>query len=204
VRIENTLDSVFLLIAVEKMPGWIRTAEIVLGLVSLFAGALVIAYPGLGFFTLEVILAVGLIFLGSRDVVLGAVGAFLPKWLRAADIVFGVLAFILSVIVIASPGVAATTLVIFLYFALFVRGVAAIFMAQAGKMFSTRLRAASAVAGVLSIILAIVFLAYPGLAIGTLIFVLSVGLLFVGIESIAAGVIGREIVPAIGSVERKI
>ncbi len=48
------------------MPGWVRTAEIVLGLVSLFAGALVIAYPGLGFFTLEVILAVGLIFLGSR------------------------------------------------------------------------------------------------------------------------------------------
>ncbi len=201
---KDALDSVFLLIAVEKMPGWVRTAEIVLGLVSLFAGALVIAYPGLGFFTLEVILAVGLIFLGSRDIVLGAVAAVLPKWLRAADIVFGVLAFILSAIVIASPGVAATTLVIFLYFALFVRGVAAISMAQAGKMFSTRLRAVSAVVGALSIILAIVFLAYPGLAIGTLIFALSVGLLIVGIESIAAGVIGREIVPLIGSVERKI
>ena len=201
---ENVLESVFRLIAVEKMPGWVRTAEIVLGLVSLFAAALVIAYPGLGFFTLEVILGVGLIFLGSRDIVLGAVGTFLPKWLRAADIVFGVLAFILSVIVIASPGVAATTLVIFLYFALFVRGVAAVSMAQAGKMFSTRLRAASAVVGVLSIILAIVFLAYPGLAIGTLIFVLSVGLLFVGIEAIAAGLIGREIVPLIGSVQRKI
>ncbi len=201
---ERALESVLRLVAVEKMPGWVRAAEIVLGLVSLFAGALVIAYPGLGFFTLEVILAVGLIFLGSRDVVLGAVGTFLPKWLRATDIVFGVLAFILSVIVIASPGVAATTLVIFLYFALFVRGVAAISMAQAGKMFSSRLRAVSAVVGVLSIILAIVFLAYPGLAIGTLIFVLSVGLLFVGIEAIAAGVIGREIVPLIGSVERKI
>ncbi len=180
-----------------------KNREIVLGLVSLFAGALIIAYPGLGFFTLEVILGVGLIILGSRDIVLGAVGTFLPKWLCAADIVFGVLAFILSVIVIASPGVAATTLVIFLYFALFVRGVAAISMAQAGKMFSTRLRAVSAVVGALSIILA-VFLAYPGLAIGTLIFALSVGLLFVGIEAIAAGVIGREIVPLMGSVERKI
>jgi uncharacterized membrane protein HdeD (DUF308 family) len=204
VHTETALESVFVLVAIEKMPGWVRTAEIVLGLVSLFAAALVLAYPGLGFFTLEVILGVGLIFLGSRDIVLGAVGTFLPKWLRAADIVFGVLAFVLSVIVIASPGVAATTLVIFLYFALFVRGVAAISMAQAGKMFSNRLRGASAVVGVLSIILAIVFLAYPGLAIGTLIFVLSVGLLFVGIEAIAAGVIGREIVPIIGSVERKI
>jgi uncharacterized membrane protein HdeD (DUF308 family) len=191
------------LVAIEKMPGWVRAAEIVIGLVSLFVGFLVIAYPGLGFFTLEVILAVGLIFLGSRDIVLGSMGRFLPKWLRTADIVFGVLAFILSVIVIASPSVAATTLIIFLYFALFFRGVAAISMAQAGKMFSTRLRATSAVLGVLSIILAIIFLVYPGLAIGTLIFALSIGLLLVGIEAIAAGVIGREIVPLIGSVQSK-
>src|SRR5258708_30329180 len=123
----------FALVAIEKMPGWTRAAEIVLGLVSLFAGALVLAYPGLAFFTLVAILAVGLILLGSRDIALGAMGKFLPRWLRAADIVFGGLAFILSSIVIASPGVAVTTLVCFLSFALFVRGVAALTMAVAGK-----------------------------------------------------------------------
>jgi len=186
------------------MPGWVRTAEIVLGLMSLLAGLLVIAYPGLAFFTLVAILAVGLIFLGSRDIVLGAMGTLLPRWLRAADTVFGVLAFVLSVIVLASPGVAIATLVIFLYFALFVRGVAALTMAGAGKMLPTRLRTASGIVGVLSIVLAIVFLAFPALAIGTLIFLLSVGLLFVGIEAIAAGVVGREIVPVIASVQRKI
>jgi len=74
-------------------------------------------------------------------------------------------------------------------------------MAGAGKMFLPGLRAASGVVGVLSIILAIVFLAFPGLAIGTLIFLLSIGLLFVGIEAIAAGVVGRELVPVIGSVQ---
>ncbi len=198
------LRLVFFLVAIEKMPGWTRAAEIVLGLVSLLAGLLVLAYPGLAFFTLVAILAVGLIFLGSRDIVLGAMGTFLPRWLRAADIVLGVLAFILSAIVIASSGVAVTTLVIFLYFALFVRGVAALTMAGAGKTFPSRLRAASGVVGVLSIILAIIFLAFPALAIGTLIFLLSIGLLFVGIEAIAAGVVGREIVPVIGSVQSKI
>ncbi len=186
------------------MPGWTRAAEIILGLVSLVAGLLVIAYPGLGFFTLVAILAVGLIFLGSRDIVLGAMGTFLPRWLRAADIVSGVLAFILSAIVIASPGVAITTLVIFLYFALFVRGVAALTMAGAVKMFPPPLRAASGVVGVLSIILAIIFLAFPLLLVGTLIFLLSIGLLFVGIEAIASGVVGREIVPVVGSVQSKI
>src|SRR5467141_381264 len=138
------------------MPGWTCAAEIVLGLVSLFAGALVLAYPGLAFFTLVAILAVGLIFLGFRDIVLGAMGTFLPRWLRAADIVFGLLAFILSAIVIASLGVAGTTLVIFLYFALFVRGVAALTLAGAGKMFPSRLRAASGGGGGLCVILAIV------------------------------------------------
>ncbi len=194
----------FPLVAIEKMPGWTRAAEIVLGSVSLFAGALVLAYPGLAFFTLVAILAVGLIFLGSRDIVLGAMGMFLPRWLRTANIVFGVLAFILSAIVIASPAVAITTLVIFLYFALFVRGVAALTMAGAGKMFPPRLRAASGVVGVLSIILALIFLAFPLLLVGTLIFLLSIGLLFVGIEAIASGVVGREIVPVISSVQSKI
>jgi uncharacterized membrane protein HdeD (DUF308 family) len=186
------------------MPGWTHAAETVLGLVSLFAGALVLAYSGLAFFSPVAILAVGLIFLGSRDIVLGAIGTFLPGWLRAADIVFGVLAFILSALVIASPGVAIRTLVIFLYFALFVRGVAALTMAGAGKMFPPRLRAASGVVGLLSIILAIIFLAFPALAVGTLILLLSIGLFSVGREAIAAGVIGREIVPLIGSVQRKV
>lgn len=90
----------FFLVAIEKMPGWVRAAEIILGLVSLAAGILVIIYPGLGFFTLVAIVAVGLIFLGWRDIVLGAVGKFLPTWLRAADIILGVLAFVLSAVVI--------------------------------------------------------------------------------------------------------
>jgi uncharacterized membrane protein HdeD (DUF308 family) len=204
VRVSYSHGPVLCLIAIEKMPGWVRAAEIVLGLVSLVAGLLVIAFPGLAIFTLIVLLSVGLIFLGSRDIVLGAMGTFLPKWLRAADIVFGVLAFILSVIVIASPGVAVTTLVIFLYFALFVRGVAAISMAGAAKMFSSRLRAASAIAGILSIILALVILAFPALAIATIVLLLSLGLLFVGIEAIVAGVIGREIVPVVGTVSSRV
>jgi hypothetical protein len=47
--------------------------------------------------------------------------------------------------------------------------------------------------GVLSIILSIIFLAFPALALATLIFLLSIGLLFVGIEAIAAGVIGERL-----------
>lgn len=185
------------MISVEKMPAWVRAAEIILGLVSLAAGIWVLAYPGLGFLTLILILAVGLIFLGSREIVLGAMGTFLPRWLRAANIFLGVLAFILSLVVLAEPGFAVLTLVALLYVALFVRGVAGLTLGAAGRQISTRLRAASSVVGVLSIILSIVILAIPALAIATLIFLLSIGLLVTGLEAIAAGIIGRNLVPVI-------
>jgi len=183
------------MIAIEKMPSWIRAAEIILGLVSLLAGIYVLAYPLVAVFTLIVLLAVGLIFLGARDIVLGAMGKFLPSWLRAANIVLGVLAFVLSVVVINQPGFAVRTLVLLLYVVLFVRGVAGISLGAAGKQFSAMLRGLSVGVGVLSIILAIVFLAVPALGVDVLIILLSLGLLIAGLESIAAGVIGRKIVP---------
>ncbi len=189
----------FFMIAIEKMPSWIRAAEVILGLVSLLAGIYVLAYPLVAVFTLIVLLAVGLIFLGARDIVLGAMGKFLPSWLRAANIVLGVLAFVLSVVVINEPGFAVRTLVLLLYVVLFVRGVAGISLGAAGKQFSAMLRGLSVGVGVLSIILAIVFLAVPALGVDVLIILLSLGLLIAGLESIAAGVIGRKIVPVMAN-----
>ncbi len=187
------------MIAVEKMPSWIRTAEVILGLASLLAGIYVLAYPLVAVFTLIVLLAVGLIFLGARDIVLGAMGKFLPSWLRAANIVLGVLAFILSVVVINEPGFAVRTLILLLYVVLFVRGVAGISLGAVGKQFSAMLRGLSVGAGVLSIILGIVFLAVPALGVDVLIILLSLGLLITGLESIAAGAIGQKIVPVMAN-----
>jgi uncharacterized membrane protein HdeD (DUF308 family) len=187
------------MIAIEKMPSWVRTAEVILGLISLLAGVYVLAYPLVAIFTLIVLLSVGLIFLGARDIVLGAMGKFLPTWLRAANIVLGVLAFILSGVVINEPGFAVRTLVLILYVVLFVRGVAGISLGAAGKQFSAMLRGLSVAVGVLSIILAIVFLALPALGVDVLIILLSLGLLITGLESIAAGVIGRKIVPIVAN-----
>ncbi len=124
-------------------------------------------------------------------------GTFLPSWVRTGNIVLGVLAFILSLVVIAEPGFGNAALVVLLYVALFVRGVAGLALGTAGKQVPAGLRALSSVVGVLSIILSFVYLAFPLLAIGTLIFLLSIGLLVTGLEAIAAGVIGRNIVPVI-------
>ena len=191
------------MVAVEKMPSWARVLEIVLGIASLIAGIWVLIYPGIAVLTLILLLSIGLIFLGWRDVAIGVMGKILPTWLRAANIVLGILAFVLSVLVIVSPGLGQLTLILILYIALFVRGVAGISMGAAGKMFSTPIRAASIGVGVLAIILAIIDLAVPAIGIATLIFLFSFALVFTGIEAIAVGIIGREIVPLISVVSRK-
>lgn len=182
------------MLGTEKMPNWTRAAEIILGLVSLAAGFYVLVYPGIAVLTLILLLSIGLIFLGTRDIVLGATGSFLPKWLRASNIVLGLLAFVLSVIVIAEPGFAVLTLVLLLYLALFFRGVAGISMGWAAKHFSKAWRGLSVGVGILSIVLAIIFLALPSLAVATLIVLLSVGLLITGLEYVVVGVVGRELV----------
>ena len=130
-------------------------------------------------------------------------GKMMPTWLRAANIVLGILVFVLSVVVIAEPGFAVLTLVLLLYIALFVRGVAGISLGATANIFSTPLRAASIGVGVLSVILSLVFLALLGLAVATLILLLSIGLLITGLEAIAAGVIGREIVPLVSALTKR-
>ena len=176
---------------IEKMARWVRVLEILFGLASVIAGVWVLAYPGLAVLTLIALVAVGLFFIGWRDILIGAMATALPTWLRAADILFGISAFILAAVALAEPGFLVLTLVFILYVALFVGGVHRIALGAAGKQFSKTLRAASIGAGVLSIILALVYLSYPGLAVATLIFVLSIGLIITGLEAIMAGVVGR-------------
>ncbi len=183
----------------EKSPYWLRAAEVVFGLVAIGLGILVIAVPGIAVATLILLLAIGLVFLGSREIAFGVAGSFLAKWLRAVSIIVGVATLIFSFYVIVFPGLARLTLVLLLYFGLFIRGLGMIALGTAGAAMSTGIRGAAIAVGLLSIILAIVFLALPALAIETLILLLSIGIVLTGIEVIAAGVTGRKITPLVTS-----
>ena len=183
--------------SMEKSPAWLRSAEVILGLITILFGVAVIAMPGLAVATLILLLSLALVFLGIREIVLGAAVTFIAKWLRAVSIVAGIVTLIFSFYVIAYPGIAALTLVLFLYVALFVRGIGLLIMGGAAGVMSKRLRAGSIVAGLISLVLAVVFLSFPGLAIATLILLLSIGLVITGLEVLVAGITGRTLVSVI-------
>ena len=181
----------------EKSLTWLRSAEIILGLVAILFGVAVIAMPALAVATLILLLSLALVFLGIREIILGAAVTFIAKWLRAVSVVVGILTLILSFYVIAYPGIAALTLVLFLYVALFVRGIGLLIMGGAAGVMSKRLRAGSILVGLISLVLAVVFLSFPGLAIATLILLLSIGLVITGLEVLVAGITGRTLVSVI-------
>jgi uncharacterized membrane protein HdeD (DUF308 family) len=111
----------------------------------------------------------------------------IPDWVRVLRVIVGLIAIVASVVVLASPGLAIFTLLFLLSFALFFLGVARIAHSFAAKLWSKGHRALHAVAGVLALILGALVLAFPGLGIGTLVFLLAFALLAYGIVSLVIG-----------------
>ena len=108
-------------------------------------------------------------------------------WVRALRVVMGLIAIAASVVVLSFPGLAVFTLLFFLSFALIFLGVARIAHSVTAKFWSKGHRALHAVAGVLALILGVIVLAFPGLGIASLVFLLAFGLLAYGIVSLVIG-----------------
>jgi uncharacterized membrane protein HdeD (DUF308 family) len=108
-------------------------------------------------------------------------------WVRALRIIVGFIAIAAAVIVLASPGLAAITLLFILSFALLVLGIARIAHSIDAKMWSKGHRALHAVAGVVAVILGVLVLIFPAIGVGSLVFLLAFALLTYGIISMVIG-----------------
>ena len=106
-------------------------------------------------------------------------------WMRLAQIILGALAIIVSLLVIANPGLATITLVYFVSLLFFIVGIEEIIT---GIFSKSKSRLASIGLGVLVLILAGLALAFPVGATFVLILLIGLALLFDGIGRISHGV----------------
>ena len=106
-------------------------------------------------------------------------------WMRLAQIVLGALAIIVSLFVIANPGLATVTLVYFVSLLFFIVGIEEIIT---GIFSKSKSRLASIGLGVLVLILAGLALAFPVGATFVLILLIGLALLFDGVSRISHGV----------------
>ena len=106
-----------------------RVLDIVAGLLGIVIGIIVFLFPLLGIGTLVFMLAFGTMIYGIVSVAIGASLSRLTKGVRALVLLAGILAVILSVIVLVSPAVAILTLIFLLSVSFMVNGIESIVLA---------------------------------------------------------------------------
>jgi uncharacterized membrane protein HdeD (DUF308 family) len=98
-----------------------------------------------------------------------------PGWLRGLEIVSGLLTMAFGVLVFVFPGFGVATLVVLLSIGLFLAGIRSISLVGFSRL-SKGFRAVSAIAGIISLILALMVVLFPGYGALTLIILVSYGL----------------------------
>ena len=176
-----------------KSPGWLRAAQIGLGIIAVIISIYVLAFPALAFVTIVFLIGVILFVVGIERIITGIVAPGRTRW---GTIGLGILVLIISIIIMAFPGAFGVFLIILLAIGLLFDGIARVYHGVTNKTTSRWSRIFSIVAGAIEIGLAIMIMVAPVLGAQLIGILLAIALLIVGIQIIAAGVTGRR--PKIG------
>jgi uncharacterized membrane protein HdeD (DUF308 family) len=172
-----------------RSPGWLRAVQIGLGVLVIIFSIIALAFPAVLFISLVWILAIILFFVGIEKII---TGIFLPQRSKWATIGLGILVLIFAGLAIAFPIATAYVIVVFIGIALLFDGIARVVEGMSGKHSGWQ-RAALIGVGILSIIIAIAFLASP--LFGAIVsgIIIAVALLITGMQMVASGVAGQRL-----------
>lgn len=170
-----------------KSPGWMRAAQIALGVIALVLSLYILAYPVLTFVTIVLLLGIVLFVVGIERIIQGIVAPGKSRW---GTIGLGILVLIISIIVMVFPGAFGVFLIILLAIGLLFDGIARVYHGATDKTRGRWSRIFSIAAGVIEIVLSLTILAAPVIGAELVSFLLAIALLIVGIQIIVAGITG--------------
>ena len=203
-----------------RSPTWFRLLQMGIGVVSIIASMIVIAYPNLAVFTIIILISIVLLIVGIERIITGLLSSspsplsssLLPpissgsSWLsiylarssRLINIGLGILAIAFAIVALAFPIFAAGFLIALVSFALLFSGIARIIhggILEGGqrKDIPVWSRVFRIGVGALSIALSVIVIAFPTFGIFFLALILSVALLINGIEMIFLATTGRKL-----------
>lgn len=172
-----------------KPPGWRRAVQIGLGVLAIILAIYAIVFPGATLVTLVWILAIIFLIVGIEKVISGI---FVPGGSRWGTIGLGILVIILASLALAYPVSTTVALFFFLGLALLIEGIAMIIHGFGDKMQRGWVRGFSIGVGVLAIIFGALMIVSPFFGAVLAGLVISIILLIIGIQLIAAGIAGRD------------
>jgi uncharacterized membrane protein HdeD (DUF308 family) len=177
--------------SLDKSPGWLRGAQIGLGILVVILSIYALAYPGAAFVSLVLILGIILFIVGIEKIISGILLPIKGRWTMIG---LGILVLIFAGFVIAFPGFATWIITVFIGIALLFSGAASIAQAFSGRESGWK-KAFLIGVGALLIILGIMVLVSPVFGAQFAGFVIAIGLLIAGIQMIAVGATGRKMIP---------
>ena len=172
-----------------RSPGWVRAAQIGLGVLAVILSITLLVYPARGAVAGVYLAAVVLLIVGIEKVI---TGLFVSSKSRMASVGLGILVIILSLIVMAFPLSTSVFLIYLLGVALLIYGISRLVHGIGDKERSGWSRWSSLGIGVLMIIISIIIMATPRAGLAFVGLLIGIALLIAGIEIIAAGISGRK------------
>ncbi|MGI0056710.1 MAG: HdeD family acid-resistance protein [Nitrosarchaeum sp.] len=177
----------------EKSPLWLRLVQIILGVIAIALSGWVIVNPVATTLVYLVFLGVALIMIGFSKIIEGIVLRDHTKSTRAISIVIGVISVAGGIFAMANPIATVATIIMIVSLVIIIHGLGLIATGAAAKNLGKGTRIASIILGIIAVVVSVTIQAIPGLAIAMMLMLLSLGLLFNGIASIASGIIGHKL-----------
>ncbi|HEX7032421.1 MAG TPA: DUF308 domain-containing protein [Nitrososphaera sp.] len=186
-----------------KAPKYVRTIDVILGVISLILAGIVFATPAFAEALLVLVISLSLIFAGVEGIIVGATGRGLSGGQRALRLILGIIAVGLSIAVIAFPGTAVLSSVLLLSIGLLALGAAAIGKGITEKFMPNWARAMYVAVGGIVVALSIPVIVYPVFGLLTLYYMIAGVLIINGVGYIIAGITGAVYVPIGTSIVRE-
>jgi uncharacterized membrane protein HdeD (DUF308 family) len=171
-----------------KAPGWVRAAQIGLGVLAIIISISLLVIPGAVLTSIIFIIGILLLIVGIESVISGL---FVKSKSRMASIGLGILVIILSLIVIAFPAAVGVFVLILIGIVLLIDGISRLVHGFGDKERRGWSRAFRIGVGALEIVLGILIMVSPGFGAAFVGLIIAIAVLIVGIEMVIAGIKGR-------------
>jgi uncharacterized membrane protein HdeD (DUF308 family) len=158
--------------------------SIVTGLLAIALGIILLAWPGITLGTFIWVFGIVVIAYGVVHALGALFGYTKNRW---GGVLGGLVAIVIGAIVVAWPGLAATTVIWIVALLAILMGLADVLAGFAGEM-SGGARVLAIVGGIISIVFGIVIFAYPASGILAILWLVGIYLVFLGFFRIVTGV----------------
>jgi uncharacterized membrane protein HdeD (DUF308 family) len=182
------------LISIEKTPTGLRILQIVMGAICIGISGLVLINPLLALELVVLYLAISLLMIGIANVTLGIAIRKMKGGIRAMNIGIGIISILVSGLMIVFPEFALGMTMFLFVFGLFAHAFGRFETGITSKESSKGIRAWNVAVGIITVSLLTAMIVVPGAFAITLIWYVSIVLLFNGAAMLVTGVQGKPVV----------